>query len=649
MSGKLWEPFQIGRMELKNRIVQPAMGTNYSRGGYVTERIKNHYGARANGGAGLIILEITYVHPRGQVIEHQLGISDDKFIPGLRELAQVIHKHGAKAAIQLHHGGRIAKSSMTSMQPVAPSPVPLVGGMLGGSMSTLGGETPKQLTIDEIAELVVCYAEGALRAKKAGFDGVELHCAHGYLINQFLSRSSNKRQDGYGGDLQNRSKFLIEIIRAIKKAAGADYPVWCRINGKEFGIEEGNSLDEAKEIARLAQDAGADAIHVTAHGPTSPINLTSPTFVPGVIADLAGEIKKAVSIPVIVVAKITPEEGERILAEGKADLIAVGRKVLADPDFWNKASSDRLEDINPCILCMGCRDDVFSTTLGGIRCSVNATLGKEMESVIIPTKKPKKVLVIGGGPAGMEAARVAVLRGHKVTILEKEGQLGGQLIQAAIPPHKGTIEPLRRYLETQLKKHGVNIELNKEATASTIGQFRPEVVVLATGGIPFTPDIPGLNQTNAVHAGDVLQGRVKVGNKVVLIGGGLVGCEVAEFLVENGKKVTVTNILSEMALGVVPGLRTFFLDRLSGKGVTLLTSVKYNEVTSHGVVLTTKEGAIMTIEADTIVLAAGTIPDRKFYEEVREMVAETYWTGNCISPRMIRDAIAEGYRIGLTI
>ena len=639
MKGRLWEPFQIGQMELRNRIVMPPMVTRYgTEDGCVTERTRDYYEARAKGGAALLIVEATYIHLRGWAFANQLGISDDRFIPGMSELVQAIHRHGAKAAIQLHHGGRMAKSELSGMQPVAPSPLAIPG-----------GEIPKELTVDEIAEIITFFVEAALRARKAGFDGVEIHGAHSYLIDQFLSRSSNKRQDIYGGVLRNRARLLVEVIKAVKEAAGENYPVWCRINGKEYGTEEGTTLEEAQEIAQMAQSAGADAINVSAFGPKAPTNLTSPKFVPAVIEDLAEGIKQAVNVPVIAVGRIAPEVGERILEEGKADLIAIGKALLADPELLNKVASGRPEDVTPCIICMGCRDDLRYPAVLGIRCSVNAALGKEKEYRIVPAKSSRKVLVVGGGPAGMEAARVAALRGHKVALWEKESRLGGQLIEAAIPPHKDRIGFLTEYLQTQLKKLDVEVELSKEATAAMIEEFKPEVVILATGIKPLIPEIPGLDKARVVQAGDVLEGKVEVGNRVVVMGGELVGCETAEFLVEKGKKITVMRRGAEMALGVGPSLRGFFLSRLLEKGVTLLTEIRYNEVTSGGLVVTTKEGEKKTIEADTIVLAAGSIPDKKLYQDIKGKVPEVHCVGDCVEPRTIRDAIAEGYRIGLEI
>ncbi|MAG15380.1 MAG: NADH:flavin oxidoreductase [Dehalococcoidales bacterium] len=622
-------------MDLKNRIVMPPMVTRYgSENGFVTERTRNYYEARARGGAALLIVEATYIHPYGHAFPNQLGISDDGFIPGLGELVQVIHRHDAKAAIQLHHGGRTAKSELTGMPSVAPSPLAIPG-----------GEVPRELTIEEIAQIVTYFARAAIRARKAGFNGVEIHGAHGYLIDQFLSRASNRRQDIYGGDLTNRVRFLIEIIKAVKEAAGRDYPVWCRINGQEYGVEEGTTLKEAQETARMAQEAGINAVHVSAFGPTSPVNLTSPAFRPAVIEDLATEIKKAVSVPVIAVGRISPEAGERILKEGKADLIAIGKTLLADPEFPDKVASGRREDITPCIVCMGCRDDLRSTTIAGIRCSANAALGKEAEYKITPAKRPRKVLVVGGGPAGMEATRVAALRGHRVILYEKEPVLGGQLLTATVSPHKDRIKPLAEYLKTQVKKLGVEINLGTEVTTVLVEQIDPQAVVLATGVTTFTPEIPGLNQAHPVHATDVLANRVAVGNRVVVIGGELVGCETAEFLAQKGKKVTITRRSPEIALGVKPSLRAFSLDRLRQEGVTLLPGITYQQVTPDGLVVTTKEGEKKTIAADNIVLAAGSTSNNKLYQEFEGKVPEVHLIGDCSEPRTIRDAIADGFRI----
>lgn len=639
MKSPLWQPVLINQMELRNRIVYPPMVTQYAdEQGFITDRARNYYEARAKGGAGLVIIEATYVHPRGHAFAQQIGISDDKFIPGLTGLVDAIHRHGAKAAIQLHHGGRMAKSKLMGMKPVAPSPI-----------AAFGNEVPQELTIDEIKDIIRFFAAAALRAKRAGFDGVEIHGAHGYLVHQFLSRAANARRDEYGGSLANRARFLLGVIEAVRGAVGADYPVWCRVTAREYGIEDGTTLEEALETAKLAQAAGIDAIHVSASGPAAPNILTSPAFVPGVITHLAEGIKKVVSVPVMAVGKITPEFGERLIKEGKVDLIAMGRQLLADPELPNKVASGKRDEINPCTDCFNCRSDLLTPGVLGIRCQVNPAAGREAEFEIAKAAKARKVLVIGGGPAGMTAARVAALRGHKVTLWEKTSRLGGQLIQAVVPPHKGRIGLLNEFLQNQLKKQGVKVQTGKAATAAEVEKFKPDVVVVGTGVKPVIPEIPGLNKARFAHVADVLEGRVEVGEKVIIIGGEIVGCETAEFLVDRGKKVTVTRRGADMATGMGVSLRAFLLSRLREKGVTLLPGVKYEEITADGLVITTKAGEKMTIPADTFVLAAGSVPDLALYEEIKGKVAEVHLVGDCVEPRSIRDAITDGFKVGMKI
>lgn len=484
---KLLEPFQIGQMEIRNRIVMPAMGTRYGSGdGSVTERLKNYYEARAQGGTGLIIVEATYVHLRGKIGPNRLGIDDDKFISGLGELARTIQKHGARAVIQLCHAGRLALPAVIGMQPVGPSAVPM-----DHFVQRVKGEIPKEMTVEEIAELVISFANAARRAKEAGFDAVELHSASGYLFAQFLSRAANRREDAYGGSVENRARFLIETIKAVKGTAGPNYPVICRMNAKEHGVEDGITLEEARETALLIQEAGADAIHVTASGPLSPLTVGALPLVPGLNVGLAAEIKKVVAIPVIAVGLISPELGEKLIAEGKADFIAMGRALIADPELPDKLGSGRMEDIRPCLVCTSCPFEPKPPEPLGLQCEVNAALGRESRSKITPTGAPKRVLVVGSGPAGMESARVAALEGHEVFLYEKQSELGGHLIEASIPPHKERIGNLIRYLETQVRKLGVKVELGREVTPEVTAEVRPDIVLIATGATPIIPDIPG--------------------------------------------------------------------------------------------------------------------------------------------------------------
>ena len=644
---KLFEPGWIGQMKLKNRIVMPPMVTNFTREDRsVSERMKDYYEARAKGGVGLVIVEASSVeHSLGARGHGQMYIDDDKFIPGLSELAQVIHKHGAKAAIQIHHAGRL---SDCPLQPVAPSP-----------LASKGGRIPRELTIEEIQDLVSRFAQAAARAKKAGFDGVELHGARGYLIAEFLSAASNKRVDKYGGNVSNRTRFLVEIIRACKKEVGQNYPVWCRINGREFGIEEGISLDESRQIARLAQDAGCDAIHVmsSAEGlSTVPVGVTSriPSMAAPVGHDawLATGIKKHIRVPVIAVGRITPEFGERLLREEKTDFIAIGKALLVDPDWANKVASGNVEDIRPCISCMSCLRALMQGVDSpdySVRCAVNATLGKEKEFAIQPAGRAKKILIIGGGAAGLEAARVAALRGHHVVLWEKDNYLAGQLNIASLPPFKQIIQSLNIHLEQQVKKLGVTIELNKKADVSQVEELNPDVIILATGASPIMPEIPGIKRASVAFPQDVLMEKVSVGVKVIVIGGALVGCEIADFLSERGKNVTITRRGPEIGAEVPSPDREILLDRLNIKGVTMLTGVKYQEAVDDGLLITTKEEEKRIIKADTLVLTSGYRPNRELFEVLKNKGYEIYTVGDCVKPRRILDAIHDGYAVGHAI
>ncbi|HXX36396.1 MAG TPA: FAD-dependent oxidoreductase, partial [Thermodesulfobacteriota bacterium] len=471
---------------------------------------------------------------------------------------------------------------------------------------------------------------------------------HGYLIDQFLSLSCNKRKDIYGGNLENRVRLLTEIIKAIKGKIGGDFPVWVRINAMEYGVENGRTLEEAKEIARLAQEAGADAIHVSAYGPKAPQHLTMPKPVSGVLADLAHSIKQDVRIPVIVVGRITPQAGERILAERKADLVAIGKAFLADPEIPAKVAANKAEEIRPCILCMACRDDLFFDTGASVRCQVNPALGKEAEFKIVRAQIPKKVLIVGGGPAGMEAARVAAQRGHKVALWEKNSTLGGQLNYAAISPYKNGIVPLIKYYQTQMEKLGIGIELRKAATATMIKEFQPEVVVLATGAVPIIPEIGKGKRSKTVTALEVLGGYEGIQERIAVVGGGLIGCETAEFLAERYKDIIILEMLEKIGSDIGPTLRPHILERLKAAGIQIEVGIKITEITEKGV-MGLRNGRSEFFNAGTIVIAVGMKSESSLAEYLKATVPEIYLVGDCVEPRRIREAIAEGYCTGLKI
>ncbi|MGB9714645.1 MAG: FAD-dependent oxidoreductase [Candidatus Bathyarchaeales archaeon] len=636
---KLFEPFQISVMKLKNRIVMPPMGTNFSNeDGTVTQRLINYHVERAKGGIGLIIVEGAYVEPRGKGSIRQLGVDNDNKIPGLRKLAAAVKENGAKVALQLFHGGRQSHSSIIGTQPVSASEVPC----------RLTGETPRALTIPEIEELVEIFAEAARRVKEAGFDAVEIHGAHGYLINQFLSPLTNRRTDQYGGDIKKRARFLLEILERVREKVGKDYPVLCRINGDDY-IEGGIKLEEAKTIAKMLEANGVDALHVSGGIYDSPIPVTTaPMALPrGVMVHLAAGIKEVVNVPVIAVGRLDdPKLAEEILQQGKADLVSMGRALLADPYLPNKIAAGALDEINRCIACDECIGRLFFNE--DIACTVNAALGREGEYRIEKAKVRKRVLVVGGGPAGMEAARVSALRGHEVILYEKGKKLGGQLNLAAVPPHKEEIKNLTAYLETQIRKLSVKIILGEEVTPKLVEEIKPDVVLVATGSTPIIPENMIVDGSNTMTAHDVLSGVASVGERVVVVGGGMVGAETAEFLAEKGKKVTILEMLKRIGIDVVPMVMMLLYSRLKELGVVMLTNAKVEKITRNSVVYE-KDGEKHALETDSVVLAMGAKPNLNLVKALEGKVPELYTIGDADKPGKALKAISDGYQIAIKI
>lgn len=632
-------------MTVKNRFVMPPMGTNLaSPDGFVTDPMIGYYEAKAKGGVGLVIVEVTSVeYPRGSAVPLQLCIDDDKFLPGLTALAGAIKGGGARAVMQLVHAGGACRSTVAGVRAVAPSPIPRVG-----------TDIPEELTAAQIADLVDKFARGAERAARAGFDAIELHAAHYYLMAQFLSAAWNRRRDDYGGDLEHRARFVLEVVRAIRARVGRGFPLWCRINGMEYGVERGTTLEEAQLLAGMLEDAGTDAVNVSAcgrgpiHASAWPVGgkmLPPMAHPPGLLLPLARAIKSKVGIPVMAVGSLTPEVGESAIAGGQTDMVVVGRALVADPELPNKVAAGRLDDIVPCIACLRCRDRLLEekTTIG---CSVNAAAGKERHSLIVAAAKQKRVLVIGGGPAGLEAARVAAIRGHRVTIVEKSRRLGGQLNLAAVPPYKQRIATFTTYMARQIDKLGVTVMLDTEATPELVERLKPDAVVLATGVAPVIPEIAGLDRMKVVTAEDVLSGKAETGPRVVVIGGELVGCETAEYLAEKGKNVTVTRRGPGMATKMGAALRTLQLERLGAAGVRLLPGVKYQRATEKGLVVINPQGQEELLEADTLVLAAGSRPDTTLSRALAGIVPEVHGAGDCLEPRGILEAVGDGFRTG---
>jgi len=685
---KLLEPGRIGSVKTRNRIVKSGAGMLmwHEDDLHMRPEVLAFYEGIARGGVGLLIVESpTIDYPRGVRWKERYRIDDDKYIQGLSELVQVIHKHGCPTFMQMNHDG-----PWQVKLPFAPEPM-YDGPPIGASAVSFEAEAdfhtevPRPLTVDEIQEIIDKFASAAVRAQKAGFDGVDINAASSHLLHSFFSPFWNKRTDAYGGSIENRARFAVEVIREIKKRLGTDFPVSMILNGVEIGegigVPSSQCLTHADAcgIAKCLQAGGADAIQVRSHFlgyhvgaylpdalfyPDSPIPLESfpkeyNASDRGVGSNIyaAAGIKSAVSIPVTVVGKLDADLGEKLLREGKVDFIAMTRRLLADPDYPRKIAEGRLDEIQPCTGCDNC--------LGSRRCRINGLLGTSYNTIEKAGKK-KKVLVIGGGPAGMSAARVSAMRGHDVTLYEKSTMLGGLLPLASIV--KGSrpedLSLIIGYFSRQLAKLGVKVELGKEADLSVIDRIQPDVVFLAAGGTSTVPKIPGIDKPNVV-SGAALHRRLKLalrffqpetlrsltryylpmGKRVVVIGGAIQGCELAEFLTKRGRKVTIVETSQAIGDGMVDALLAYLLIWFRKMGVTLISGVReYVEITEKGLTIITGDGKRQTIEADSIVTALPLTPNDEMLNKLKERVSEVYPIGDCRQPLLIADAIGTGLR-----
>jgi len=653
---KIFAPGKIAGLELKNRLVMAPMVTmSFGPAGELTERTADYYAARAKGGVGLIICQSSLIMRESRA-PFRCSIYDDQFIPGFQKVAQAIHENGAKAAFQvIHHGRALAdyKALMPNpeeIRPLAPSPL---SRLLGSeSRSTPGGQAtllatsdtvPPEASVEDIERITEGFAQAARRIRAAGFDAVEIMAGHGYLMAQFLSPLFNRRSDRYGGGPENRARFVCEVIAAVKKTAGPDFPVILRISGSDF-LPGGASIQETVQQVPFFIQAGADALHVSA-GEQATTDRCYPSFLypQGVHVSLAEEVKKVSPVPVITVGKIfDPALAEQILVENKADFVALGRPLLADPEWPNKVRDDRVTEIRPCIYCLNCLNFADHPYIlgGGLTCSVNPAVLREKEFEPVKTAKPKKVLVVGGGPAGMEAARTLAWRGHLVELHERNDRLGGQWFIASRQKQKKEDYPrLLDYLVAGLAQAGVKVHLDSLVTTALVKNISPDAVVVAAGARPAPLNLPGADGPNVIQANDVILGRVKVGSTVIVVGGRTLGLEIADQLADEVKKVTLVT-RRQLGRGVERNVYLALRNRLIQKGVYLYPHSPAAAIKEDGVYVVFNNDLVF-LPAETVVLAVGVQSEDTLVRELETLVPEIHQIGDCLKPRDVMDAIRE--------
>jgi 2,4-dienoyl-CoA reductase-like NADH-dependent reductase (Old Yellow Enzyme family)/thioredoxin reductase len=673
----LLSPGRIGELELRNRILLSPMGSNLCLAdGHLGERILRYYEERARGGVGLVTVGVGAIaFPEGACNPNQVAISDDAFLPGLQELPRRVHAHGCKAAIQLQHAGKVAVRDIVAGRPLwVPSILPYKAGDLTQDLTPAelqsftkdlrrkGARMAfREMTEEDVATVVERFADAALRARRAGFDGVELHAGHGYILSSFLSPASNQREDRYGGPLENRARFLVETIRAAKQRAGADFPIWCRIDAREFRTEAGICEEDAQQTAKLAEAAGADAIHVSAYADASiGAAFTEAPLVhqPSGYVPFAEAIKKRLRIPVIAVGRIEPDEADALIARGGADFVAMARKLLADPELARKLAEGRAAEIRPCIYCYTCVGRVFLSKPSA--CAVNPLSGREFEHSTELAATPRHVLIVGAGPAGMEAARIAALRGHSVTLCERAAQTGGALrISSRVNPANGR---LLDWLNGQLEVQGVELHLETEMTAEGIAAHAADVVLVATGARRPLPEVPGADSPRVWRVDDLLDvhGNVREpGKRLAVVGGGGVALSVADHFSQRGHAVQVLAEGSDLGGDTSPPSRWRTLARLRERGVGLVRNARIDSLEDGRVRYVTPESeapearsgdsAEHVLEADTVLIACGWQPDASLMTELAQRGIEAHLLGDCRHIGRIEGAIADAGAIAWTL
>lgn len=680
----LFSPIQIGAMQLPNRIVMSPMTTDY--GTFEQEpsdRLMAYLEARAAGGVGLITLEVCSVALEHRYQMHSLSLSEDRFVEQHRKIVDMAHSYGVKIQPQITHPGPESLAPFIEGKPgIGPSVCVNPGGM----------QACRPLELDEIPAVIEQYAAAAVRAKEAGYDGMELHAAHAYmLLGSFLSPLRNGRSDDYGGrSLRVRSRMLLETLARVRAAVGPDFPITVSLSGYER-FPGGRAVNESQRLAQMLVETGADAFRVSG-GTTDKLvtsMIMSSDFPDGLNVSQAEAIKQVVDVPVMVVGRIhTPEHAERIIADGQADLVGMGRPFLADPEWPNKARAGRATDIRRCISCENCIDTMIQ--FQNLNCAVNAATGREETNLLSPAAQRKKVVVIGAGPAGMEAARVADLRGHDVTLLERQGRLGGAMLLASTVHSDNEI--FFSWLTQQIRDSGVDLRLSQEASPEVLRSLNPDAIVVATGAQVKTPDMPGSRQSNVFSGAQlrrmvegqavrddftmvpsILRGPAQwfmqvvsskltpallraftrvwlpLGKRVVIVGADLAAIELAEFLANRGRRVHMLEAAKHVAPEVGPKRLAEHMDRLDRLGVTINTEAVCESIEGNSVRYRTALGVERVIMSDSVILAGEPVAATELYEKVKDLAPEVYAIGDCTGLGLIRKATDEGMQVACTL
>lgn len=642
MDDILLQPLNVGSLRLPNRVVMTTVKLGYgTKTGEVTDRHIAFYVRRAQGGAGLIATEPMYVRQNGREMGTQMGIYSDELVPGLRRLTDAVHAAGGLMLAHINHAGRVVNPQLVPEDEIVSA---------SAVLCPANQAIPRPLTLEEIHDIVSSFAQAARRVQEAGFDAIEVPFSHGYLIHQFLSPRTNLRQDDYGGTFAKRLLFGKQVITSIHQQVGEEFPLIVRINANDY-VEGGLTLDDAILLAGELEALGVNAISVTSGTMCESVAYCLyPTGTPKAnLLPMAARIRAAIKIPVIVAGRIrSPKVAREALSAGQTDLIGLGRSFLSDPDWVLKTKNGDEEAILLCAAChQGCLAELRKGQ--GTHCMFNPFTGRESEIHLSKTEKPRRVMVVGGGPAGLEAAYIAALRGHQVSLYEQDKRLGGQINLATRAPHKEEFGDVIRHLSLMIKRLGVEVHMNTKVTPQMTIDYHPDVVILATGGIPLTIPFPGLNETKWLLASDVLGGEEQVKNQsAAVIGGGLVGLEVADSLASQDKLVTVVEMLPNVGLDMDILARSLLLERLRKRNVTILTDTKVTHL-SKNQIFAEQDGREIQIPMETLILSVGVRPNRELAEALKQSDLEMFVIGDAAQPRKALEAIWEGFEIGLKV